>query len=152
MPKEISFKISRLQFWAVALLILLLPLSSKYKLIIWGEKTIGNVVDHKKVNSGRLSEYDTYSVIQFKADSVLVRMYGPENTIYEIGDSIAVFYKKDNPRNCMILAFAHIYTGQSAIIPFVLLLVWIAFYTAFKEKNEVKSTSSKNQKLLKHSF
>lgn len=147
MPKEISFKISRLQFWVVTLLILLLPLSSKYKLIIWGEKTIGKVVDHKKVNSGRLSEYDTYSVIEFKADSVTVRMYGSENTTYEIGDSIPVFYKKDNPKVCMILSFSFIYTGRSAIIPFILLLIWLAFYNAFKEKKEVGSTSPQNQKL-----
>lgn len=147
MPKEISFKISRLQFWAVTLLILLLPLSSKYKLILWGEKTVGTVVDHKKVGFGRLSEYDTYSVIQFNADSKSVRMYGPENTIYELGDSITVYYDKRKPENCMILNFSYIYTGRSAIIPFVLLLVWIAFYNAFKDKKLDKASSQNDPEL-----
>ncbi len=150
MPKEISFKISKLQFWAVTLLILLFPLSSKYKLILWGEKTQGAVVDHKKVGFGRLSEYDTYSVIQFNADNRTIRMYGPENTKYELGDSITVYYNKNNPQNCMIFSFAYIYTGRSAIIPFVLLLLWIAFYTAFKDKQNVKPTSpNKHQITLK---
>lgn len=147
MPKEISFKISKLQFWAVALLILLLPLSTKYKLIIKGEKTIGQVIDHKKVESIRLSGGDTYSVIQFKADSVTVRMYGPENTIYELGDSITVYYDKENPENCMILTFAYIYTGRSAIIPLVLLLLWIAFYNAFKDKKLNNTSSPKDLEL-----
>jgi len=147
MPKEISFKISKLQFWAVTLLILLFPLSSKYKLIIWGEKTVGTVVDHKKVGFGRLSEYDTYSVIQFNADSKTLRMYGPENTIYELGDSITVTTNKNNPQNCMIFSFTYIYTGRSAIIPFVLLLVWIAFYNAFKDKKVDKASTQKEQEL-----
>lgn len=148
MPKEISFKISRLQFWIVALLILLLPLSSKYKLIIWGKKTTGKVVHHHKVGSGlRLGGNDTFSVIQFKADSVTVRMYGPENTIYELGESITVFYNKNNPEDCLILTFAYIYTGRSAIIPFVLLLLWIAFYMAFKDKQGVKPTSPNDHQL-----
>lgn len=148
MPKEVSFIISKLQFWIVALLILLLPLSSKYKLIIWGEKTIGKVVHHHKVGSGlRIRGNDTFSVIQFKADSVTVRMYGPENTIYELGELITVFYDKDNPENCMILTFAYIYTGRSAIIPFALLLIWIAFYIAFKEDSGIKKTPPKDQKL-----
>lgn len=146
MPKEISFRISRLQFWAVTLLILLFPLSSKYKLILWGEKTLGTVVDHKKVGFSRLSEYDTYSVIQFNAGSKTVRMYGPENTIYELGDSITIYYNKNNPQNCMIFSFAYIYTSRSAIIPFVLMLVWIAFYNAFKDKKVVKPNSFKEQK------
>ena len=141
MPKEISFKISRLQFWLVTLLILLLPLSSRYKLILRGEKTVGIVVDHQKVGSSRLSGSDTFSVIQFQTDSVTVRMYGPENTMYELGDSITVYYDKKRPENCMILTFGYIYTGRSAIIPFVLLLIWIAFYLAFKDNS---SNYSKN--------
>lgn len=147
MPKEITFKISRLQFWAVTLLILLLPLSSKYKLIIWGERTIGRVIEHKKVVGGRLSGHDTYSVIQFKTDSVTVRMYGPENTVYKLGEPITVFYNRDNPEDCLILTFAYIYTGRSAIIPFVLLLVWIAFYTAFNDKQIAKPTPPKDKEL-----
>lgn len=148
MPKDISFKISRLQFWLVALLILILPLSSKYKLIIWGERAVGKVVHHYKVGSGlRVGGNDVFSVIQFKTDSVTVRMYGPENTIYELGDSITVYYDKTNPENCMILTFASIYTSRSAIIPFVLLLLWIAFYNAFKDKSEAKNTSRNDHKL-----
>ncbi len=141
MTKEITFRISRFQFWIVALLILMLPISSKYKLIVRGEKTTGKVIEHKKVVSGRLSGYDTYSVIEFRADSLTIRMYGPENTIYDLGDSITVFYNKKDPKNCMILSLTYIYTGRGAIIPLVLLLIWIAFYTAFKDKGNSKPTA-----------
>ncbi|MCB8964696.1 MAG: DUF3592 domain-containing protein [Bacteroidales bacterium] len=140
MPKEISFEISRLQFWVVTVLILLLPLSSKYKLIVMGEKTTGRVIGHQKVSSGRLSEHDTYSVIQFQAGTATVRMYGPENTIYELGDTVTVYYSNENPRNCMIPSLPFIYTGRSAIIPFIMLLVWVAFYNAFKY---IKSANTK---------
>lgn len=147
MSKEITFRISKLQFWIVALLILILPISSKYKLIVWGEKTTGKVIEHKKVSSGRLSGYDTYSVIEFRVDSSTIRMYGPENTIYDLGENLTVFYNKQNPKNCMILSFTSIYTGRGAIIPLVLLLIWIAFYTAFKDKSGTKMIDSTQQQL-----
>lgn len=146
MPKEVSFRISKIQFWAITLLILLLPISSKYKLILFGSKAEGTVIAHQKVATGfsRLSGYDTYAVIEFKTDSVTVRMYGPENFEYKINDKLTVFYNKQNPKQCMVFNVAYLYTSSSAIIPYVILLIWIAFYLSFKEKSVVKKTFPKN--------
>jgi len=146
MPKEVSFSISKLQFWIITLLILLLPISSKYKLILFGGKAEGTVVVHQKIATGfsRLNGYDTFAVIEFKTDSATVRMYGPENFVYEIGDKFNVYYDKSNPKNCMILTLGFIYTGRSIVLPGIILIIWLAFYLAFREKP--KQGSSNNRK------
>ena len=143
MPKEVSFKISRIQFWVVAFLLLLLPIASKYKLLVFGGKAEGVVVAQEKIASGfsRLSGYDTFAVIEFTTNSKTVRMYGPENFTYDLGEKLTVYYNKNNPKKCMVLNFAYLYTSSGAIIPFVLLLIWIAFYLAFKDKEKPLKTT-----------
>lgn len=145
--KEISFRVSKTQFWIITLLILLLPVSSKYKLLIYGKKTEGVVVNHKKVTAGlsRIGGYDIYSVIQFTADSLTVRMYGPENTIYDIGERLTVIYDRNNPRKCIIFSLGYLYTTTGVVLPAIVLLLWLAFYLAFKERKTNRKPHGKIQ-------
>lgn len=136
MPKEVSVKISRAQFWAVTVLLLLLPIASKYKLLILGERTEGVVVAHEKVSPALpgLDGHDTFAVIEFRAGSKVIKMYGPENFAYSLGDRLTVYYNREHPKECMVLNLAALYASSHAIIPWVLLLLWIAFYSAFRDK------------------
>ncbi len=48
-----------------------------------------------------------------------------------LGEKARVIYNKRNPDKCMILSFAYIYSSPNALIPGIILLLWIAFYTSF---------------------
>jgi hypothetical protein len=135
--RDVSFRISRKNFWFITFLIVLLPISSKYRLLIFGKRTQGVVVANEVKSSAFYQShgYDTYPVIEFTTDSLTLRMYGPENASYEVGHRFTVIYNPDNPYSCMILTLSYFYTGRGVILPGTIMLLWISFYLTFRSRD-----------------
>ena len=126
------FKISKLKFYGILVLILLIPVSKKYRLLIFGVWTQGIAVGYgeNEVRSTAPAYFD-HTLFRFDTEKGSFEIRGPENVIYNLGDKARVIYEKRNPKKCMILSFAYLYSGPNAMIPGVHLLLWIAFYTSF---------------------
>lgn len=126
------FKISKLKFYVILFLILLIPVSKKYRLLLFGIRTEGIAVGYGE-EDGRSAIPDNYdyTLFQFETENGNFKIRGPENFIYEPGEKARIIYNKKNPNNCMILSFAYLYSTPNALIPGIILLLWIAFYTSF---------------------
>lgn len=132
---NINFKLSRKKFWVVTILIFLLPISINYKTLIFGKYTTGVVVDNVPVRSFLVQkEFDKIPVIEFNANNKVIRMYGIENANDSIGEKYKVAYNPNNPTNCVLVSFEYFYLGNKVILPGILLLVWLAFFQAFRDK------------------
>ncbi len=135
---DISHHVPAKLFWFITIILLSLPVTTQYRLLIFGKYTNGIVVDHKQVNDLGIATLgsDVYPVIQFKTQNEEVfQMYGFENFEYPIGTQLRVVYNPDNPKSCIIFTFGNLYTSRRAIIPGILFLLWLAFYLAFKSKD-----------------
>jgi hypothetical protein len=122
-------------FIFVVIIIVLIPVLTKSKLLIFGERTYGELITHKKVYSEGLtfgSGFSYYAVIQFKTKDATFEIWGAENIIYKTDDKISIAYDKNNPLNCMILEFSYVYFGTSVILSLFLLIVWIPLYFTLK--------------------
>jgi hypothetical protein len=129
---KLYFKISRLNFYVILFMILLIPVSKKYRLLLFGIRTEGIAIAYVDypVSPAISGNYD-YTLFRFHTEKGIFEIRGPENVIYQPGDKVRVIYNKSNPDKCMILSFAYLYSSPNAMIPGVLLLLWIAFYTSF---------------------
>ena len=126
------FKISKLKFYVILFLILLFPVSKKYRLLLFGIRTEGIAVGYGEWEmSSTIPGNFEYTLFQFQTDKGSFVIRGPENVIYELGEKARVIYNKRNPDKCMILSFAYLYSSPNALIPGIILLLWIAFYTSF---------------------
>ena len=129
-------KISKTFFWAIFFLALLLPFSSNWKLLLFGEKRYGVVTGYKGINGSDISSYhsgDTYSVISFTTEYENVILLGPDNLILPLGKKIKICYDQQEPTHCIPLHFATLYLGKQMIIPVIFLFLWIALYTSLKQ-------------------
>ncbi len=126
------FKISKLKFYVILFLILLIPVSKKYRLLLFGIRTEGIAVGYGEwdVRSTMRGNFD-YTLFQFQTEKGIFEIRGPENVIYELGEKARVIYNKRNPNKCMILSFTYLYSSPNALIPGIIFLLWIAFYTSF---------------------
>jgi hypothetical protein len=129
---NLYFKISKLKFYVILILILLIPVSKKYRLLIFGTWTEGIAVGYgeNEVRSTAPVRFD-HTLFRFETEKGSFEIQGPESIIYNLGDKTRVIYAKKNPGHCMIFSFASLYSAPNAVIPGVLLLLWIAFYTSF---------------------
>jgi hypothetical protein len=57
--RDVSFRISRKNFWFITFLIVLLPISSKYRLLIFGKRTQGVVVANEVKSSAFYQSHGT---------------------------------------------------------------------------------------------
>ncbi len=130
---EYILKVSKVKFYIILVLILLLPISKKYKLLLFGVRTEGVVVDYAELIHLPVNYIDWHNcaIIRFKANNQTHYMRGPEDVMYEPGRKMKVIYDKKNPSKSMIPAFTYFYSIPNALIPGILLLLWIAFYTSF---------------------
>jgi hypothetical protein len=129
---KLYFKISKLQFYVILFLILLIPVSKKYRLLLFGERTEGIAIAYGESNVRHTAPVDfDYTLFRFHTEKGSFEIKGPENFIYKPGDRVRVIYNKSDPDQCMILSFSYLYLSPNAMIPGVLLLFWIAFYTSF---------------------
>ncbi|QKG79248.1 DUF3592 domain-containing protein [Tenuifilum thalassicum] len=135
---DISFKISRKLFWFITIMILLLPITTRYRLLIWGEYTKGVVVGVEDVQLSILQGLgpDKFPVIQFATkDRQIIEFFGPENFDYPIGKELWVVYDTENPNKNTLLTLGALYASKKSILPGILFIIWMAFYFAFKTNN-----------------
>lgn len=125
-------RIPKYQFYLITLLILLLPLSSSWRLLIFGEKTKGVVMGVRKVIvKGGLdspASLERTSIIRFTSGDKYYEFTGPGEIIYPAGKEITVFYNPRNPEKFLMFNFAGLFLSEKMIIPGVLLIIWAAFY------------------------
>jgi hypothetical protein len=112
---------------------MLLPISKQWKLLIFGVRTTGVAVDYKILNSRAEynSEYAKTTIFQYKVGNTAYRILGPSNSVYELGEERRIIYDQKRPSKSMIPSLAYLYSFHRIIIPILILLVWIAFYTSF---------------------
>lgn len=129
---KLYFKISKFKFYVILFLILLIPVSKKYRLFLFGIRTEGIAVGYGETRSksGLPASFD-YTLFRFDTQKGSFEIRGPENFIYKIGEKKKVIYDKRNPGKCIIPTFSYLYLTPNAVIPGLLLLLWIAFYTSF---------------------
>lgn len=136
-------------FWVVTACLVLLPFSMSYKLLLFGVRTHGFVVPicSVDVQQAGYCVATSKSIIQFEADGVVVRMYGPENFEYNEGEVVDVVYLKDSPTTCMVYSLGALFVNPKSAVAGVLLIVWLAFYFAFRDKRKPSAGLMTNDKL-----
>ncbi|MBF8964255.1 hypothetical protein I0P70_13450 [Pontibacter sp. FD36] len=130
-----NLHISKAKFLTVLVLILLLPLLSKSRLLLFGLITEGEVIGYEEAytRSLRFSGKTTYSIVEFKTAKDVITMLGPPNSSYEFGEKVNVIYLQNDPDDCAIMSFSDIYLGLNAVLPAMLLLLWVCLYVSLKE-------------------
>jgi len=128
------YRISKWTFLGVCLLILALPVSRHWRLLIKGERATGTVTQYEE----RIKEDFTgekylkaASVIEFRVDGVIYRTYGPADYEYKLGRTLPVFYKMDDPNVNCVATFTGFYLNNYAVLPVILIMVWYAFYLTY---------------------
>ena len=124
--------ISRKKFIFTIILIILLPISAKWRLLILGEKTTGIVVQHIKPSFYNLDKAE-YSLIQFETPNGRVEFVSPEDLMYPIGRKVQIYYSKKNPEKFLMFNFAGLFLSKVFIVPGIFLIIWVAFYLAMKQ-------------------
>jgi len=136
------YSISKWAFWAICLLIIILPVSRHWKLLTSGEKAQGTVtgfVIHKEDVLVGESELYYASEIVFDVDGTPQSTYGPANYPYKNGRKIKVFYQEDNPSENCIATFSGFYLDNYTVLPIILLVLWTAFYMSFNNYRKKQS-------------
>ena len=128
------YRISKWAFGGICLLILLLPLSRHWKLLLRGDRTRGTVTSYaRRFEEGR--DHSRYPVeaseIEFKAEGNTCFTYGPANIEYKKGRQVPVFYNPEKPEVNCVATFSAIYLTNYLAVPMILLMVWSAFYLSF---------------------
>lgn len=128
-------KINRNTFYITIVLIMLLPISKQWKLLLFGTRTIGVAVDYQILNQRADMQYNSSyaktTIFQYNVGNKNYRILGPSNSVYELGEKHKIIYDKRRPSKSMIPTIAYMYSFHRIIIPMMVLLVWIAFYTSF---------------------
>lgn len=128
------YSISRWAFLGICFLILILPLSRHWKLLISGERTRGTVtaftlrISEKQMDERILVKA---SEIEFEVEGITYRTYGPDDYQYKTGRSVPIFYKLDEPGVNCVATFTGFYLNNYMVLVIVLLIIWYAFYLSF---------------------
>jgi hypothetical protein len=122
----------------------LIPVFVKSKLLLFGKRTYGELVEHKKVvkGTGITDGSFYYSVIRFNAHGTVIKMWSAQNVKYGSDEKVKIAYDEKEPTDCMIVDISYIYSGNPAIISGFLLLVWIAAYFTSNDRRPVHRSSS----------
>lgn len=141
------YSISKWAFRGICLLIIILPVSRHWRLLITGKKAVGIVklytLRGKKDISGETDLFYA-SEIQFEANGESHTTYGPANYEYTPGRKIIIFYNRKDPSRNLISTFSGFYLNSYIILPLILLTVWAAFYLSFNNYQE-KQRFKKNK-------
>ena len=128
-------------FWFILVLILLLPFTRNWKLLVFGDYTRGKVKEVKttidmidKTFGGETS----VSVIDYAVKGELYEVNGPIDLKLPEGKKLPIVYNKENPNEYLIINIRTIYLGKMVILPFVLFVIWISFYLSIRESNRPK--------------
>ena len=130
------YSISKWAFYGICVLILVLPVSRHWRLLVDGEKVSGTVIDYNRVyreniNGDVTIEYA--SEIQFKAEGMSYKARGPLNYEYDPGRTVNVMYDPEDPSTNCVLTFSGLYLNNYLVLPIILLVLWAAFYLSFNK-------------------
>ncbi|MDF1576733.1 MAG: DUF3592 domain-containing protein [Bacteroidales bacterium] len=128
------YRISKWAFGGICLLILLLPVSRYWQLLATGDRTTGTVTRYVMRMIDKLpgqSYPAEVSEIEFQAEGVVYRAYGPVNYEYQDGRRLTVIYRPNNPAENCVFTFTAFYLDNYVVLPIILLTLWYAFYLTF---------------------
>ena len=135
------YSISKIVFWGVLILILLLPVGRHWRLLSTGVRTEGTVLGytrHKHIDMFGGTQLIWASEVRFQVgDSACVTL-GPIDLELKQGHSIPVYYKPGNPTKNCLFNFSCLYYTSYSILPLILLVVWYAFYLSYNNYKREK--------------
>ena len=134
-------KISRTKFYIIIVIILLLPLSKNWRLLLFGHDVTGVVKYHRDISAHK--GYYRYSIIFYEVNNQEYQVKGPANVVYPVGKKIKIKYRDSNPSKCIPLNLSTIYFGKQMAFPGFLLIVWLALYINVKNNPKIKNDESK---------
>lgn len=140
------YSISKILFWTVLVLIILLPLGRHWRLLSFGERTTGTAMEYtrfKKLNMYGEAQLIEATEVHFTVGDSLVKTRGPVDYAIEPGTSIRVYYNPNDPSDNLLFSFAAIYMSNYSILPLVLIIVWYAFYLSFNNYHRDKYGESR---------
>ncbi|MGW8317083.1 MAG: DUF3592 domain-containing protein [Bacteroidales bacterium] len=135
------YSISRWTFYGICLLILILPVSRYWELLLRGKTATGRVLEYEghlmKHRIGE-DEMEMASTIEFQSEGDTYITRGPWNYEYREGRTVRVRYDpKDPQRNC-ILTLSGFYLDNYSTFPLILIIVWGAFYLSYNNYHKKK--------------
>jgi hypothetical protein len=146
------FYISTPLFYLILILILLLPLSHNAKLLLFGKRVVGTVVEYDMIKGNarndRMPGISNISIVSFKANGKQYKTYSSLNAVFDIGEQITVIYKEDDPQENILLTFSSLYTGYGLVLTGFVLMVWMAFYLTYGSRKR-KPPMNFTQKIYK---
>lgn len=128
------YSISKWTFRGICVLILLLPVSRHWKVLTTGNRTTGTVTQYTaRIVEDIMGERDLEqaSEIEFEANGVVHKTYGPKNYEYDVGRTLKVFYMRKDPSHNCIATFSGFYLSNYIILTIILITIWFAFYLSF---------------------
>lgn len=127
--------ITRPLFFLILFLIFLLPLSKKAGLLLFGERTTGTVTGYGMLKGNSRNEkfpgINNISIISYTSNGENYSTSGPLNVFYDLGETVTIIYKKDNPEDFTLLTFTSLYSGYGLILSGFIMMIWMAFYLTF---------------------
>ena len=142
------YSISKWAFYAICLLILILPISRHWRLLAGGKNAIGEAGPYERYMVERFiggKEAVYASTIEFQYEGQVYTTRGPANYEYRQGRRIILRVDPGNPADHCILTFSGLYLNNYSILPLFLLTVWAAFYLSFnnyRKKRRPTATST----------
>jgi hypothetical protein len=134
--KNIKINTRKIFFYFILIQIVILPLTLKADLILFGSWTEGVVINSSMCESSfrnRHSTYEPVAQIEFTVENEVILFYVSTFVIYPIGKKVNVIYEKGNPRNCIISHYYLLYLDKVLVLVILSLFVWIPFKHFFQE-------------------
>ncbi len=121
--------------WFILLtcLFVLMPFSVQWRYFFFGQKTKASVVDYIEDSNGGVTT-TLYTILGYYADSIYYETHSNEYIRFEKDRNINIIYNKQKPEKCIILTPSGLLLSYKMVLPFMILLLWFAFYFSFKKK------------------
>jgi hypothetical protein len=135
------YSISKWAFYAICLLIILLPVSLHWRLLVNGERAEGRVTRYvsraREIGKDRVV-FDRVSEIRFSVHGQEYSTYGPKNLEYKTGRVYRVAYDPADPEVNQVVSFSGFYLCDYSVLPLILLILWAAFYLSFNRYSKIR--------------
>lgn len=135
------YSISRWAFYGISFLILILPVSRHWDLLVRGKTATGEVRQFDRILLERRfgeDQVEMASTIEFETGGITYTTRGPQNYEYRPGRMVKVRYDPKDPRRNCILTFSGFYLHNYTILPLILMTLWGAFYLSFNNYQKKK--------------
>jgi hypothetical protein len=128
------YSISKFAFWGICLLILLLPVSRHWRLLSFGGKSSGTVLEYSLLlHEPRVGENTLHYAnrVEFQVGDSACITHGPLDFEMRPGRSVRIRFDPANPSDCCLVTFASFYLHSYTTLTVCLLILWGAFYLSF---------------------